>query len=38
MVRVEKTYEPNLKNAALYDELFGVYKKLYTIPPKTGWK
>jgi sugar (pentulose or hexulose) kinase len=31
MVRVEKTYEPNLKNAALYDELFGVYKKLYAI-------
>ena len=34
MVRVEKTYEPNLKNAALYDELFGEYKKLYAILPK----
>jgi xylulokinase len=31
MVRVEKTYEPNLKNAALYDELFGEYKKLSNI-------
>jgi len=27
MVHIEKTYEPNLKNATLYDELFGEYKK-----------
>jgi len=28
MVSIEKTYEPNLKNAVLYDELFCKYKKL----------
>ena len=27
MFRVEKTFEPNLKNAAVYDRLFGEYKE-----------
>jgi xylulokinase len=27
IVRIEKTFEPNLENAALYDRLFGEYKK-----------
>jgi xylulokinase len=27
MVNIEKTFEPNLKNAALYDRLFAEYKK-----------
>ncbi len=29
MVAVDRTYEPNPKNAALYEELYGIYCKAY---------